>query len=104
MEQIPTPLEALEEAVRRAGSQSELARICGVGQPAVWKMLQSSKRLGHQYCIAVEASTGVSRHYLRPDIYPITAGMNIAPMSRTVTQGKPAPRHRRRPAVSVVNG
>lgn len=103
MEQVPTPLEALEEAVRRAGSQSELARICGVGQPAIWKMLQSSKRLGHQYCLAVEAATGVSRHYLRPDIYPITAGMRLKPMSQTVPARKAAPRRRRR-LVAVVHG
>lgn len=71
MEQQLTPLEALELAVRIAGGQSALARICNVGQPAVWKWLQSSKRLPAGKCIAVEDETGVSRHYLRPDIYPI---------------------------------
>lgn len=65
-----TPLEALEAAVNRAGSQASLARICGVSQPAVWKWLQSSKRLPAEHCLAVEAATGVSKHLLRPDIYP----------------------------------
>lgn len=74
METLSTPLEpyqALELALEHAGSQSELARICGVSQPAVWKWLQSSKRLPAEYVLRVEAATGVSRHDLRPDIYPV---------------------------------
>jgi len=71
MQKELTPFEALQEAVEIAGSQSALARICGVGQPAVWKWLQSSKRLPAEFALRVEAATGVSRHYLRPDIYPI---------------------------------
>ncbi|MFN3456487.1 MAG: transcriptional regulator [Novosphingobium sp.] len=71
MELTPTPFEALQSALARAGSQSELARICGVSQPAVWKWLQSSKRLPAEYVLRVENATGVSRHHLRPDIYPL---------------------------------
>lgn len=65
-----TPFRALEAAVAKAGSQSELARICGVSQTAVWKWLQSSKRMPAEYVRMAEAATGVSRHDLRPDIYP----------------------------------
>jgi len=65
-----TPFEALTVAMERAGSQTALSRICGCSQPAVWKMLESSKRLSTQYVLLVEAATGVSRHDLRPDIYP----------------------------------
>lgn len=65
-----TPYEALQLAVERAGSQSEFARICGVGQPAVWKWLDSGKRLPAEHVLKIEAATGVSRHDLRPDIYP----------------------------------
>ena len=70
MELIATPFEALKAAVNRAGSQSALARIVGVGQPAVWKWLQSGKRLPAEHVLTVERETGVSRHVLRPDIYP----------------------------------
>lgn len=70
MDESPTPLEALKDAVDAAGSQSEFARICGVGQPAVWKWLNSGKHLPAEHVLAVEAATGVSRHSLRPDIYP----------------------------------
>lgn len=67
----PTPFEALREAVSRAGSQGKLARICDVSSTAVWKWLQSSKRLPAEFVLRVEAATGVSRHDLRPDIYPV---------------------------------
>jgi DNA-binding transcriptional regulator YdaS (Cro superfamily) len=70
MEQEITPFEALKLAVKLAHGQSGLGRICGVGQPAVWKWLQSSKRLPAEHVLPVEAETGVSRHLLRPDIYP----------------------------------
>lgn len=71
MDTVPTPFEALTRALEIATSQSALARICGVGQPAVWKWVQSSKRLPPDYVLAVESATGVSRHLLRPDIYPL---------------------------------
>jgi DNA-binding transcriptional regulator YdaS (Cro superfamily) len=66
-----TPFEALSKAVGLAGGQSALARICGVSQTAVWKWLQSSKRLPAEHVLKVEAATGISRHLLRPDIYPV---------------------------------
>ncbi|WP_294266445.1 YdaS family helix-turn-helix protein [uncultured Sphingomonas sp.] len=74
-----TPYEALQAALARAGSQSALARICGVGQPAVWKWLQASKRLPPQHVLKVEAVTGISRFDLRPDIYPRDIGPRTDP-------------------------
>jgi DNA-binding transcriptional regulator YdaS (Cro superfamily) len=65
-----TPLEALRLSIDKAGSQSEFARQLGVSQPAVWKWLQSSKRLPAEYVLKAEQLYGVSRHDLRPDIYP----------------------------------
>ncbi|WP_245892275.1 transcriptional regulator [Novosphingobium guangzhouense] len=58
-------------AVEIAGSQSALARMAEVSSTAVWKWVQSSKRLPAEYVLRVEAATGVSRHHLRPDIYPV---------------------------------
>ena len=72
MSEQATPFEALTAAVQRAGSQSALARICGVSQTAVWKWLQSGKRLPAEYVLKVEAATLVPRHFLRPDIYPVS--------------------------------
>jgi DNA-binding transcriptional regulator YdaS (Cro superfamily) len=70
MATTPTPYEALLSAVDIAGSQSALARACGISQMAVWKWVQSSKRVSHEHVFAVEAATGVPRHLLRPDLYP----------------------------------
>ena len=65
-----TPFEALTTALAVAGSQSEIARICAVSQPSVWKWLNQSKRAPAEAVLAIESATGVSRHDLRPDIYP----------------------------------
>lgn len=66
-----TPYEALMSAVDRAGSQSALARLVGCSSTAVWKWVQSSKRMPAEFVLKAEAATGVSRHLLRPDIYPV---------------------------------
>jgi DNA-binding transcriptional regulator YdaS (Cro superfamily) len=60
---------AIEKAVTVAGSQSELARRIGVRQGYIWKWLRS-KRIPAERVLAIEAATGVSRHELRPDIFP----------------------------------
>ena len=67
----PTPFQALQSAVASLGSQTALAELCEVSQTAVWKWLQSSKRLPAECVLRVEAATGISRHHLRPDIYPL---------------------------------
>lgn len=74
-----TPFEALQAAVARAGSQSALARVCGVSQAAVWKWIQRGKRLPAELCLVVERETGVSKHSLRPDIYPLKPTLNVVP-------------------------
>jgi len=65
-----SPFEALEQAVAIAGSQAALGKICGVSQTAVWKWLQSSKRVPAEYVLPIAVATGVSCCALRPDIYP----------------------------------
>ena len=62
---------ALREAVRRAGSQAAVARACGVSTTAVWKWVTMSRQVPAEFVLRVEDLTGVSRHELRPDIYPI---------------------------------
>jgi DNA-binding transcriptional regulator YdaS (Cro superfamily) len=70
MSQHATPFESLQAAITRSGSQSAFARLCGLSQTAVWKWLQSGKHLPAEHVLTVERETGVSRHLLRPDIYP----------------------------------
>lgn len=61
---------ALRSAVERAGGQSATARILKVSQAAVWKWLDEGKVLPAEHVLILEAATNISRHDLRPDIYP----------------------------------
>jgi DNA-binding transcriptional regulator YdaS (Cro superfamily) len=73
-----TPFEALKAAIDQAGSQSAMARLCGVSQTAVWKWVQRGKRLPAELTLKVERGTGISRHLLRPDIYPTADSSLVA--------------------------
>lgn len=73
MDEKFSPVEALENAVAIAGSQSAFGRICGVGQPAVSKWLQLGRSLPAQHVLIVEQRTGVPRYLLRPDLYPASS-------------------------------
>jgi TorA maturation chaperone TorD len=55
----------LDEAIRAAGSITELARRIGVSQPSV----SSWSRVPAERVLPVEAATGVARARLRPDLY-----------------------------------
>lgn len=61
---------ALRSAVEKVGSQSAFARLIGVTQHAVWRWLNEGKHLPAEHVLAVETATGISRHDLRPDLYP----------------------------------
>jgi TorA maturation chaperone TorD len=63
---------ALATAVEIVGGQARLARILGVTQPNVWHWLHKSERVPGEYVLKIEQATGgkVSRHDLRPDLYP----------------------------------
>lgn len=62
---------ALRDAIRNAGSQSAFGRLIGKRQSTVHDWVRLGKPLPAEYVLRVEAATGVSRHALRPDIYPI---------------------------------
>ena len=66
-----SPESALVLAIEKVGSQGAMARLLGISQPAVWKWVNGGKQLPPEFVLAVEAATGISRHDLRPDIYPI---------------------------------
>lgn len=52
-------------------NQSELARICGCTQGAVWQMINKpTPALSVKYVLKVEAALHIPRHVLRPDFYP----------------------------------
>ena len=60
----------IDKALDAAGGQSALARALGLTQQSVhvWMKRQS---IPATRVLAVEKLTGVSRHSLRPDIYPV---------------------------------
>lgn len=59
--------EALKRAVESAGGQAKFARLIGVTAQAVsqWEEVPPLRVL------VVERISGVSRHELRPDLYPL---------------------------------
>jgi len=55
----------LQEAIRAAGSVSQLARQIGISQPSV----SSWDRIPAERVLSVESATGVNRAVLRPDLF-----------------------------------
>lgn len=64
--------EALKQAIAEAGGQTALARLLNVDQAHVWYWLHKAKRIPVERAIQIEQATGgkVTRHDLRPDIFP----------------------------------
>jgi Uma2 family endonuclease/DNA-binding transcriptional regulator YdaS (Cro superfamily) len=62
-------IEALRRAVELAGGQTALAERIGSTQGHVSKWLEREQIPPH-FVLPIERATGVSRHALRPDIYP----------------------------------
>jgi DNA-binding transcriptional regulator YdaS (Cro superfamily) len=81
MESDLTPNEALKKAVLIVGSQAAMARLLGIKQPSVWAWLKGGKSVPAEHVLKVESATGVSRHDLRPDVYP----RDLAPPPGAIT-------------------
>jgi DNA-binding transcriptional regulator YdaS (Cro superfamily) len=62
--------QALISAIEKVGGQSAMGRLVGFSQAAVWKWVRQGKALPAEHVLKVEAATGISRHDLRPDLYP----------------------------------
>ena len=54
------------------GSQAAIARAIGVTPPYIWQIANGMRKIPADHVIAIESATDhkVSRHDLRPDIYP----------------------------------
>ncbi|MEK9971295.1 MAG: molecular chaperone TorD family protein [Ferrovibrio sp.] len=72
---------ALAKAIETVGGQTQLARLLGVKQANVWHWLNKADRVPGEYVLAIEAATGgqVTRHDLRPDLYPDIAAPDALP-------------------------
>ena len=62
---------ALARAVREAGSQSAFGRLIDKRQSVINGWLREERPLPAEFVLTIEAATGISRHELRPDIYPL---------------------------------
>nr|WP_280742284.1 YdaS family helix-turn-helix protein [Sphingomonas jejuensis] len=60
----------MDAAISELGSQAAMARLVGVSQPSVWGWVHRLGKLPAEHVLKVEEATGISRHVLRPDIYP----------------------------------
>lgn len=69
-------MAALNKAIETAGGQAALARELAqaTGKPLrqghIWAWLHRTHRVPAECVLPIEHITGVSRHELRPDIYP----------------------------------
>ena len=75
------PLQALQRAINEAGSQAELARrVASDGLPIkqqhIWNWLNRDKEVPAEAVLPIERAVEgrVTRHELRPDLYPIECG------------------------------
>jgi len=66
-----SPLEALCACRSKAGSESQLGRDLGIAQSTMWRIINVRGELPAEYVLHAEELYGVSRHDLRPDIYPV---------------------------------
>ena len=62
----------LKKAIKIAGGQTALAKKVKVSQRAVWNWLNRQKSVPAERVLSIEKATDgeVSRHDLRPDLYP----------------------------------
>lgn len=63
-------ITALREAIEIAGGQTALGRLIGEDQGTIWAWLNTTKKVPAEAVLPIEAAVGVSRHKLRPDLYP----------------------------------
>ena len=62
--------DAFRRAVKIIGSQMATGALVGLTQQAVSARLAAGLPCWPEHVLTVEAATGISRHELRPDIYP----------------------------------
>lgn len=67
-------VSALQRAIDHAGGQSALARALDVRQQHIWNWLNRQRQVPANRVFDIERATAgaVTRHQLRPDLYPDT--------------------------------
>lgn len=69
-------IKALEKAIDLAGGQSALGRMIGKDQRTIWAWINTTQKVPAEDVIKIESAVDgkVTRHDLRPDVYPATTG------------------------------
>ncbi|MDV3469039.1 YdaS family helix-turn-helix protein [Stenotrophomonas sp. C3(2023)] len=63
-------MNAIAIAIEKYGTgQAGIARLLSVTPQAVNQWTSGSRPVPARHVLAIEAATGVSRHYLRPDVF-----------------------------------
>ncbi|MDT8849373.1 helix-turn-helix domain-containing protein [Pantoea dispersa] len=62
--------QAIDRAIKIAGSQEKLAQMVGVSQPNVWSWLHDKKRVSPERVLSIVKATGgqVKAYQIRPDL------------------------------------
>ncbi len=71
MTDLESSVQAFHRAIQTIGGQSAFGRLIGRPQSTVWEWVDRRKQIPAEFVLKVEAATGISRHELRPDIYPL---------------------------------
>jgi DNA-binding transcriptional regulator YdaS (Cro superfamily) len=64
-------MKGIQSAIEKAGGIQQLADLIGIRYQAVHKWTRGS--VPAERVLQIEQLTGVSRHELRPDLYPLEA-------------------------------
>jgi UDP-N-acetylglucosamine 1-carboxyvinyltransferase len=86
-------IQALQKAIEIAGGQSALGRLINRDQKAIWAWLNTTQKVPAEDVLNIEEATQgqVTRHDLRPDIYPNqsndSAPTAAAPLHKIIIQG-----------------
>lgn len=91
MTESPTPVEAFKSAVAKAGGNSAFSRIVGCTPGNISQLLIKGSQLPDRFVLKAEAETGISRHALRPDLYPDESGHDAARADDRRRPADPAP-------------
>ena len=77
---MSTGIEALQRAINILGSQQRAAEVVGVKQPSISWTVRHGAKVPAEWCIPLEQATAarVTRHDLRPDLYPINYVSHMA--------------------------
>jgi DNA-binding transcriptional regulator YdaS (Cro superfamily) len=63
-------MRIMQRIIKAAGGQSELARRLDIRQQSVYEWVRRD-RVPAERVLEVERVTGVPRHQIRPDLYPV---------------------------------